>query len=121
MSDDRKEFISGLRWLAAFYDANPNLKTPSALTINVWAADKAELTKFAISGGKWNKVFAGGYFWVSRIFGNITLEVNIPRSEVCRQVETGTRIIPARPAEPEREEPIYEWVCDASPLLSEKE
>lgn len=30
---------------------------------------------------------------------------------VCERIQVGTRIVPAQPAQPEREEPIFEVVC----------
>lgn len=82
-------------------------------------AIKADLRDAARAMAPCEKDYSGSYFNLRREFGEfVMLEVSVSRDKVCRKVETGkTRVIPARPAQPERVEFVTEWVCDDVSLL----
>jgi len=64
--------------------------------------------------GKCKKKFYEEYFYLERVFGNITLSFYFNRNNVCTRKVVGTKVIPAEPAreaQPERTEDKYEWVC----------
>lgn len=123
----RRQFIEGLRAVAAFYDQNPDAFYDGMhITLNmyVWgSAARRALGETARAFGKCNKLYDDNNVTVSRQFGEqITLAVFAPRAKVCRRLVTGTRILPARvvPATREIRIPpaqvdIVEWQCE--PLL----
>ena len=114
----RREWIDGLRLIANFFDANPQLKVPHYLIINVMCDTKEEVAAFA-QAGSWTKEYTDNWFILRRQFGDITLDVNIYREEVCRKVEVGEKVIPAQPVQPQRTEKVYEWVCEDASLLGD--
>lgn len=64
------------------------------------------------------KVYSGSYFDLRKKFGQyVTLEITADRTAVCERVEVGTEVVPARPAEPEKIVPKYEWVCNDTAIL----
>ena len=112
---DRQSFIDSLRRLANFLEDHPAVTTPRFVNINAFVKSKEELLKTA-RAATWTKNYVQNWFSLKRQFGpHLSYEVNAGREEVCRKIVTGTRVVPARPAEPERTEEIYEWACD--PLL----
>lgn len=116
MSDKRAKLTRGLRELADFLDANPDVPVRGLdCCINVFADDKAHIVRTARIAG-WQKNYNGNWFALQRWFGDgaIQLDVNIERGEICRRVVTGTEVIPAQP---ERTVDTVEWVCD-TPLLA---
>jgi hypothetical protein len=114
---DRQQFTTSLRALADFLDAHPEVPCPHYIVLNVFTDDRPTLAAVARTG-RWEKVYNDSWFSLVKSFGeHLTLEVNAQRSTVCRQVVVGTRIRPAKPAEPECEEEVTEWVCDDAALL----
>lgn len=115
----RLAFTAGLRALADFLDAHPEVPFPRYDTINVFLDDKAQLARIA-RVGSWEKEYNDSYFSLSRSFGeDLRLDINTSRSKVCRKVVVGTRIVPAVEAKPEHEEDVTVWECDDA-LLEEK-
>lgn len=113
----RAEYVKGLRDLADFFEKNPQLPHPACNTVNIMVNDKEQLAAFA-KVGTWEKVYSDTWFMLRRQFGeDLTLDVNIFRSSVCRAVEVGEKHVPAQPAQPARIEKVYEWVCDDASLL----
>lgn len=112
----RRAYVQGLRELASFVEAHPEIPLPYAGAHNAFVQDKSDLAIVAKAcGGKWAKNATTDYFYISKAFsGGHSYEVNVSRENVCRKVVTGTRIIPAQP---EREEDEIQWVCD-EPLLA---
>lgn len=112
MSDKTEEFVRGLRELATFYEANPDLDVPVIRDIDVFTLSIEKMRKFARRLGKAEKKQHVGYIILRRKFGNINLDVHLSQRRVCRRVKVGEREIPARV------EPIYEYECPDS-LLQE--
>ena len=115
--DRRAAYVSGLRELADFLEAHPELPKPSPCQINAFVTDKPALAMVARTPGvRWEKSISGNYFYLRVSFpGGHTYDVNVKRDQVCRKVVIGTRI---EPAQPEREVEEVQWVCD-EPLLAE--
>jgi hypothetical protein len=64
----------------------------------------------AASPGNWRKTSSENrVMYVKCIGDTIRYYFYVSRSTTCRQVEVGTKVIPA---EPEREVKVYEWQCD---------
>ena len=116
---ERACVIQGLRDLADFLDAHPNVPVPgSEQTLNVFVDDRATLAAIAREG-RWEKHYYTNWFTLVAAFGPITLHINLDREQVCRKVVTGSRVVPARAAEPEHVEEVTEWICEDLPLLHE--
>ena len=119
---ERRDFIDGLRQVADFFEQHPSVPMPqSDMTINVFVSTREEMATIA-RVSKWDKIFDNNFFMLRKSFGPLLLlDVNAWRDVICKQVSKGTRIVPAKPeevipAQPEREEEVFEWVCD-EPLL----
>ena len=112
----REQLIEGLRELADFLAATPQLEL-SAQTYNIYVESREELAAIARLSS-WRKEFIGDYFILRKTFAGLTLDVYTKRESVCRAVVTGQRVVPAQPASPEHVEDIVEWVCDDAVLLA---
>lgn len=115
----RRQYVQGLRDLAAFIETFPDVPLPYAGAHNAFVDDKSQLAAIARAcGGRWAKNATDDFFFIRRAFaGGHAYEVNVSRERVCRKVVTGTRI---QPAVPEREVEEFRWVCD-EPLLADAE
>jgi len=121
--DVRAAVIDGLRALADFLEANPSLPAPTLNRLLVPLSTREQIAGIA-RVGSWQKDYESDtWFSLKRSFGpQVTLEYFTERSNVCRKVKTGeTRLVPARPAEPERIEDVEKWVCDDAALLPDRE
>jgi hypothetical protein len=118
-TDERNEYVQGLRELADFIEAHPDAPLPFVGAHNAFVDDKTRLGAIVRAcGGRWEKSATEDYFYIRRTFAaGHTYEVNVSREQVCRKVVTGTRI---EPAQPEREVETYKWVCE-EPLLAAAE
>jgi hypothetical protein len=126
-----REFISGLRELAAMYESHPELAVPDGKTFNLFcfahsdrerAEAKERVREVARAFGSAAKSYDDGYFNLKKQFsGGIVLEITTNRDAVCERVVVGTKIEPAReiPAQsiPEHEVEVVEWRCAS--ILSE--
>jgi hypothetical protein len=113
--NERRLFIQGLRDLAVFLESHPAVPTPYSNDINVFVSTKEELATIARSS-TWAKDVNDDYFWlVKRFVGNVSIQVNTTRDNVCRRVVVGQKVIPAQP---ERIVDDVQWECD-DPLLSD--
>jgi hypothetical protein len=127
----RRQFITGLRAVAQFYEENPGAWYDGMhLTLNmyVWGRSaRKTLIETARAFGQCTKVYDENNITVSRQFSEqVTLAVFAARARVCRRVIVGARILPPRivPATEELRIPasrveIVEWQCD--PLLKQDE
>lgn len=115
---ERVAEIAGLRALADFLDAHPDI-VPSSQTYNVYVNSREELARIA-RATTWQKVYVGNFFILRKMFGGIQLDVYTDRELVCKPVVTGKKIVEAVPAQPEHEEDIVEWVCEHESLLADR-
>ena len=122
------EFAEGLRLVADWFEAHPEVELPSAeiSCYRLHSKTTAGITARALSDhGRCEKVFSDTLVELSRMFGVVKLAYYGTRSNVCEQVRVGTRVVPEqyvapKPATeghvvPEHEEAVYEWRC--APLL----
>ena len=116
LEETRSNYVQGLRELAAFVEAHPEIPLPYAGSHNAFVQSKADLAIVAKAcGGKWAKNATEDYFYISKAFaGGHAYEVNVSRETVCRKVVTGTRMEPAVEA---REVEEFHWICE-EPLLA---
>ena len=114
---DNTEFVASLRAAADFFESHPEAPVPSyRVTLNMFVYTREEFESIARSVGTANKGVSGEWFFLRRKFGDcLQMDWNVTRGEVCEARVVGKRVIPARPAEPEREVDIVEWDC--RPLL----
>ena len=123
------EYADGLRQVADFLEAHPEIELPES-TLNCYRLYNKEavaVTARALSsGGRCAKVYEESIVLLKRVFGPIELCYLGSRSNVCERVQVGTKIepehiIPAQaeqfiPAQaeqfiPEREVQVYGWRC----------
>ncbi len=123
------EYAAGLRQVAEFIEAHPEIPLPGATLTSYALHDKkvVALTARALGqGGRCKKVYEDSILRLKREFGPIELEYLGLRSNVCERVKVGERLVPEmyvppQPATqgqtiPEHKEAVYEWVC--SPILA---
>lgn len=111
-AEERALFIQSLRDCAEFLEAHPGVKTPlGTVMLNVFVDSKDELAAHA-RATSWQKCYEGNYFFLRKLFGQISFEVNADRSMVCRRVVTGTRTEPAKTVD------VVEWVCEDTAVLA---
>jgi hypothetical protein len=128
---NRIEYIKALRELADYVESrefpdewkgwwsdNKNSFANPALEFSTY--QKSDFGKIAKAMGTFKKEVTD-YSTMAHVSlpSGATVKVTASRDVVCRKVEVGTKIIPAKeeeviPAEPEREEPIYKWECPES-------
>ena len=123
------EYANGLRMIADFIEAHPDLELP-ANQLDCYGADSREQAAEVLSAMKpCKKVYGDSLFYITRDFGPLTLRYVFCRDRVCTRKVVGTRIIEAHtepekviPAKeiPERVEEIVEWDC-MEPLLKQQE
>jgi len=125
----RRNFIAGLRAVAAFYETHPEACYDGMhLTLNMYVFGRdarRTLAATARAFGQCTKLYDETNLTISKPFGEqVTLAVFAPRARVCRRVVLGARILPARivPALepitlPAARVDIVEWRCD--PLLQD--
>lgn len=111
------EFVAGLRAAADFFEKHPDLAPTYGKTrFDYFAHSKDELAQIARRIGYAEKGEADVWFYLRKDFGgNVVLDVNVAREQVCRRVVTGTVEHPEEAREAWTEE-IVEWVCD-EPVL----
>lgn len=114
--NEREDFISGLRQLAALYEQHPDLSIPAYPVFNVFVFSKEEFVAQAriLKSGK--KASTESFLVLRRKFGSITLDLNVLHEIGCERIVVGSRTIPAKPATllpatEERTEEIVEWRC----------
>ena len=118
-TDERRTaFIQALRECATFLETHPTVKQPVYNVLNVFVNTKDELAAYA-RVTSWEKTYNGEWFWLAKAFGqDLRLDITVSRETVCRKVVTGTKVVPAVEAQPERVEETFDWVCEDASLLA---
>lgn len=112
----RENFIAGIRALANFLEARPELEVGSCYAgVSNYSSTKDELAAQVALMGTSEKEWGPSYLDVSKKFGeSVKFEVSIAREAICERVVTGKKVVPATPAveaQPEREVDVVEWKC----------
>jgi len=118
-NEERIDLVDGLRKMADFFEAHPEIECPYSVQANVYGASKESLQAFAKAAGRVDKDAVGSTFWLRKKFSQkVQLDFNAQRDEVCEQVQVGTKMVEAQPERIEvheaveaHEEPVYEWRC----------
>lgn len=115
-----------LRMLADFYDSHPLVPVPQDFNYGwlrayvhkgITPANSKDILR---SVGSFTKAFEDERMLASVPVGHITLDIMVPRDEVCVRKVVGTRTVPAETVPssysperviPEHEEEIVEWEC----------
>ena len=124
------EFVAGLRELADWFEANPEIPAPCDPDIGHYSMEtKEDAAKVLRALSPCDKTYSDEMLSIHRKFGAVTLKFAFWRKEVCVKKVVGKREVPevklpAEPAEPERiipahVEEITEWDC--GPLLGKDE
>ena len=120
----KREFIAGLRELADFLEAHPELPQPVNGSFNVFVRDKATFVQIARSLNYATKNGNGELFWLTKQFsGEVSVDINVARELVCQRKVTPVNIpecvVKAQPecVVPAHTKEIVEWDCD--PILAE--
>ena len=125
---EHSKYVSGLRAVADFLEAHPELGTPLDVQFPIFFHGKdAEVRSHAAMAahvfGRTDKEDFGGYLQLVANISGFKFEMWYPRNALCRQVLVRTdyiseKVIPASPERviPAQEIPIYEWRCD--PILA---
>jgi hypothetical protein len=126
---DPQAIAAGLRHLADFIDAHPDLEPPFVSTMYVFLDGSEEepaarkLAEYGQALGSFEKRSDGQFFKLARHFGPFELQVCVERELVCRRVVVGTETV-TREVPPEgvtmttvvEEVEVVEWVCPPSIL-----
>ena len=84
-----QELIDGLRRLADFLEAHPDLTRLDRQTVLMWASDKAELKLAARQLGSFRKVVDEYCYKLVKEFGPLLkLEVAASRERICKKIVT---------------------------------
>ena len=131
MSNEREEFIKGLRDLAYWYEAHPDMPIPSYgnARVSIFSLTGKEDAAMALRAmAPCEKDYAPDYnlLTIKRNFGGMELHVVFNQSDVCVRSVVGKKVIPAQvvPAQPEqhipeRTEEVVVWDC--GPILAPAE
>lgn len=115
MSIDNKKWADGIRKVANFFEANPDIEVPWNLkTIWIKIPPKS-FPDIARRLGKCTKAVVGGDFGLVKHFGIVEAHFEAPQKDVCTPRIVGKRIVkekvPIEFREIEKEEDIVEWDC----------
>lgn len=129
-TERRAEFIAGLRAMADWYEARPNLPAPIAdCEAVLFPNDKAELAALTREAGTLNKsgVPESDYmelqrkFTAAQYYPVVRFRIAADKSKTCERVKVGEKVLEAQPerivpetiipATPEQVVELYEWKC----------
>lgn len=110
------DYASALRAVADFYEAHPDIPTPTLRDLSVYGVtDTKEGAARIIEALKpCQKAWDDTFFKITRDFDGIILKFVFMREAVCTKRVVGTKLVPAAFIEAHEEE-IVEWDC--SPVL----
>ena len=111
VDDHRVALIRGLRACADFLTQHPTVKVPLDVGLNVFVQTKDELAAHA-RVTSWDKDYLGDFFFLTKSFGPVKLQINVNREVVCMRIVVGTRQEPAKTVE------VVEWRCEDAALLA---
>jgi hypothetical protein len=121
------EYVAGLRAVADFIEAHPELGTPVEQQLNIFPRVleeevKEHAAKAIHAVGKVTKSDYDSDIILQGIISGFALRFWYPRSAVCERIELERKIVPAEPektvvipARPEIEQVVYGWKC--APIL----
>lgn len=112
-----KDYADGLRQIADWYEAHPEIALPTPATLgNYMLNTKEEAAQVSRALGTCEKTYTDTMFYISRQFDAVRLEFVFFRNAVCVPRVVGTEDVPERVI-PAHTRDIVEWDC--SPILGE--
>lgn len=124
---DRTQLIAGLRAMADWYEARPNLPSGYSCDLILWTHSKQELAAVIRECGTLEKSYTKEEESVRlrKRFGPIEFRLLAHKVDTCDRVKVGEVIEPAKPArtlelpaEPEKVVEKFEWRCHESILAT---
>jgi hypothetical protein len=120
MSVEHNEYAAGLRLLADWLEAHPEIPLPTYHINNYNLDTKEQAAELVRAFGSCKKKYSDDMFYVSKQFGVLNYEFSFYRSGVCTPRVVGVETIPAMFVEahtiPARTKEIVEWDCE--PILA---
>lgn len=125
----KSEYIKGIRNLADFleskefpeswinsYGGEESYPNPY---LSLFVYKKEDFSLFSKLIGGFKKSVTDSFLSFEKEGSSFSMMVHGSRENICERVKIGTKIIPAKeeeiiPAEPEKEEDVYEWKCPES-------
>ena len=116
-----KEYADGLRQIADWIEAHPDIEVPETELSGYGMHSKEDAAKVLMALKPCKKLYGDSLFSIVREFGPITLKFVFSRNQVCTPRVVGTKVVPATPeriieAMPEHVVEIIEWDCE--PILT---
>jgi hypothetical protein len=111
---ERQAKIDGLRALAGWLEANPEVPIPYAIDATVFT-DMAEARAIRKHAHGWSKGGSGDWLTYMLSFAGdgysgVGYHILVAKADAsCRRVQKGVKHVEAVEA---HDEPVYEWVCD---------
>lgn len=130
---ERESKIEGLRAMADFFGANPDVNMPALDSIYIWL-NPSGVRSHARALKTFRKEYDGTDFFLVKEFHGITLKWMTSREAVCKKVVTGYKEVPemiiaAKPEQlvpaseekiiPAHKEEITDWICSETALLED--
>jgi hypothetical protein len=114
---DLDEFVQGLRDLADFYEAYPDLEIPRWTNLYTFYDTIEDAPGVAASMAPCDKNYTESFFQLSKKFGkHLTLLASWDRDVVCKKIQVGVKEIPEQII-PAHTEPVYEWDCGQKSVM----
>ena len=112
-----QEYAHGLRLIADWYEAHPDMPVPHTDEIGVYGVKETreEAARIAEALTPCRKEWAENFFKLVHDFGTLKLKFVFMRSAVCTRRVVGHRVIPASP---ESVVEVVEWDCPDSLLAN---
>ena len=112
-----EQMVKGLRALADFLEANPDLPESARLTVDIWVWNKNDFREAARKMGHAEKIETNHLFALRKTFSDkVVIDLNTTRDVVCTKVVVGKEYV-EEIVVPAHEREIVEWRCE-DPVLA---
>ena len=112
---DIHEYVAGLRAVADWYEAHPEMPRLNDLSVSS-VRGKEQLARIALMLPSYTEEPLDSLYFVIGDFQGVSVKFMVWRTEVCERTVVGKRMVEAR-VSPAHEEDIVEWKCH--PLIDE--
>ena len=114
-----QEYARGLRAIANWYEAHPDMPIPQEkISVTRVKETKEEATRIIEALKPCQKEWDSDFFRLTRDFDGLRFEVIFMRSAVCTRRVIGHRVVPAQE---ERIVEVVEWDCEPALLAKPEE
>lgn len=113
---NKQRFVRTLREAADYIESRPFDEDIRFATTNfhVFCDEAVQFSKHVAAAGNAEKSGDDGYLNATIRFGQLAIQICIKQEDICTRVRTGTKVVPAQPATPERTEDVYKYQCPDS-------